>query len=366
MISLAPAGGLRIDVGTSIRPIGGESLSGDAGITIRTERGLVAALADGLGHGPSAAAAAREFLESVRRDVELPLDQLFSNAHRALVKTRGAVASLVRIDEKQATVEVGAIGNVAVNILRSATERMVHVVSVPAVLGSSYRPVRPETLPLSSGDTIVMHTDGVHTRFDFSVVRSMNAQAAADHVIRSAGKSSDDAGCIVLQAFPASSPATVHPPGPDEVERRVIPIRIGGDAECVSNETRAFAQRLGMPVRAQWEAAIVASELATNVLKFASKGVATIRHVRSPREALEVEIVDDGSGIPDVGAALVDGYSETVPPGKSLGVGLGTVHRLSDRVTIVAEPGRGTRITVLKYLAVPYDGVTVAAVRRPR
>jgi negative regulator of sigma-B (phosphoserine phosphatase) len=359
-LASAPAreSGLRIDVGTSIRPIVGETEAGDAAITLRSERSLLVALADGLGHGPRAALAAREFLESVTRDAGLPLEQLFLNAHRALTKTRGAVASIVRIDELRGTAEVGAIGNVAVSIVRAETARIVRFVSVPAVLGSSYRPVRPETVAVGVGDAVVMHTDGVHTRFDFTVVRSMNAQAAAEHVIRSAGKSSDDAACVILQAFTATSIPTVLPAADGEAAPRVIPIRIQGDAECLSNETRTFAQRIGMPVRAQWEAAIVASELATNVLKFANKGVATIRHVKSKREALMVEIVDDGSGIPDIGAALLDGYSGNAllsadrprAPGKGLGVGLGTVHRLSDLVTIESEPNRGTKVTFWKYL----------------
>jgi serine/threonine-protein kinase RsbT len=114
---------------------------------------------------------------------------------------------------------------------------------------------------------------------------------------------------------------------------------------------------VGLAPRAQWEASIVASELATNVLKYGGHGTLTLRHVQTPREALVLEVADEGDGIADIGSALIDGYSggtQLLPDrrrnGQGLGVGLGTVHRLSDEVTIDSAPGRGTRVVVWKYL----------------
>lgn len=346
---------LRIDVGTAVRPIAGESEAGDAAVTVRSTDRVVVALADGLGHGPRAAVASQAFLKIVERDAALPLDRLFFNAHRALLPTRGAVASVVRIDEARGSVEAGAIGNVAVAIVRPS--RITRILSTPAIVGGSYRTVRAEAHDIEPGDVIVLHTDGVHSRFDFTTIRDMDAQAAAEHVIASAGKTSDDAGCVVLQAFALTRVRSLAPPAPGEVAPRTVPIRIRGDAECVSNETRRFAELIGLPVRAQWEAAIVSSELATNVLKFANKGTATLTHVKAPREALVIEIIDEGNGIRDVNAAIVDGYSDNrmLTPdrprtaGQGLGVGLGTVHRLSDEVRIESTPQQGTRITVWKY-----------------
>ena len=102
---------------------------------------------------------------------------------------------------------------------------------------------------------------------------------------------------------------------------------------------------------------IVASELATNVLKFAGAGEVTLRHVRTPREAIVIEVVDSGRGIADVGAAMEDGFSEGAKlgvdrprrEGQGLGLGLGTVHRLMDTVNVESDALRGTRITAWKY-----------------
>jgi serine/threonine-protein kinase RsbT len=121
--------------------------------------------------------------------------------------------------------------------------------------------------------------------------------------------------------------------------------------------TRAFAMRLGLPARAQWEASIAASELATNALKFAGEGTLALRHVHEPREALVIEMTDRGEGMTDVAAAVVDGFSEgalrgpdSPRLGRGLGVGLGSVHRLMDDVVVDSAPHRGTRVTAKKFL----------------
>jgi serine/threonine-protein kinase RsbT len=69
-----------------------------------------------------------------------------------------------------------------------------------------------------------------------------------------------------------------------------------------------------------------------------------------------IEVVDQGHGIGDVGAAITDGWSEggrltpeRVAAARGLGVGLGSVHRMMDQVEIETDPGRGTRIVARKF-----------------
>ena len=86
-------------------------------------------------------------------------------------------------------------------------------------------------------------------------------------------------------------------------------------------------------------AAIVASELGSNLVKYAQKGVLQVAAL-SGRRGPGVEIVafDSGPGMPDVASSLVDGRST----GTSPGTGLGAVRRLSDEFDIYSQPGRGT------------------------
>ncbi|MFF9405112.1 SpoIIE family protein phosphatase [Streptomyces anandii] len=93
-------------------------------------------------------------------------------------------------------------------------------------------------------------------------------------------------------------------------------------------------------------AALVATELATNLLKHAEGGRLLVEAVPPPdagdgaRQAPVVQIaaVDHGPGMADVAAALRDGYSTT----RSLGAGLGTCRRVADDFHLHSTPGRGT------------------------
>ncbi|GGT04453.1 ATP-binding SpoIIE family protein phosphatase [Streptomyces griseoviridis] len=93
-------------------------------------------------------------------------------------------------------------------------------------------------------------------------------------------------------------------------------------------------------------ASLVATELATNLLKHAGGGQVLIEVVAPPVLAAGVDVlpvvqiaaVDHGPGIADVGAALGDGFSTA----GSLGAGLGTCRRIADDFELHSAPGRGT------------------------
>jgi anti-sigma regulatory factor (Ser/Thr protein kinase) len=341
----------------STRAIAGETACGDACVAIPWSRGMLVALADGLGHGEKAALAARTFIECVRADPEPSLADMFERAHRVLVRTRGAVAAVARFDVERRSVELASIGNVAAFVLRSGGERPVHPLAIPGVLGSAYRSVRSQALDFGTGDVMVMHSDGVRSRFDLSTIQGATAQRAADDIVRLAAKLSDDACCIVVRGVtgaPESAGMRAARSGP--ATSCTIPLRMTGDAACAATESRAFAARAGLAIRAQWEVSIAVAELASNVLKFVGTGTLGMRHELEPRRAVVIEVVDQGHGIGDLGAAITDGWSEggrltpeRAAAARGLGVGLGSVHRMMDQVEIETDPGRGTRIVARKF-----------------
>ncbi|WP_030739393.1 SpoIIE family protein phosphatase [Streptomyces sp. NRRL S-31] len=88
---------------------------------------------------------------------------------------------------------------------------------------------------------------------------------------------------------------------------------------------------------------LVATELATNLLKHAGGGLMVVNLVRPPDgagTAVQLFSLDHGPGIADVDAALGDGYS-TAAAG-SLGAGLGSCLRRADAFRLYSRPGRGT------------------------
>ncbi len=347
----------RVAVGICVRPLAGETLSGDACAEIPWPRGVLVAMADGLGHGERAAIAASAFVACVRDGSTLSLEEIFARAHRALLKTRGAVAAVARFDHERGQVELAGIGNISTHVVRPGAHHTEHPLLMPGVLGSAYRTVRSQALPFGVGDVLVMHSDGVRSRFDVEVMRAFPVKAAAEAVVRLHAKGSDDAACAIVRGVRDMDPLRPSLPAPSAASTRTIPVRVRSDAECAAQEAKAFALAAGFGARAQWEVSIVASELATNALKFAGAGEVRLRHILEPREALVVEATDAGQGISDVQAAIADGFSEGARlsaerprrEGQGLGVGLGSVHRLMDAVKIDSDPARGTRVVAWKF-----------------
>ncbi len=90
-----------------------------------------------------------------------------------------------------------------------------------------------------------------------------------------------------------------------------------------------------------------ASELGYNILRYAGRGQITVRiGVLGGRRVCELVAEDHGPGIADLALALQDNFST----GSGLGLGLPGVRRLMDTFDIASQPGRGTRVTVRRWL----------------
>ena len=117
----------------------------------------------------------------------------------------------------------------------------------------------------------------------------------------------------------------------------MVEIRIA-DASAPAEARRAAvaaARAQGFDEVLAGQVAIVATELATNVLKHADGGSIVIGDTAG---VVDVVALDRGEGIADLGASLVDGYSTAGTAGN----GLGAVRRLSQAFEIVSWPGKGT------------------------
>lgn len=128
------------------------------------------------------------------------------------------------------------------------------------------------------------------------------------------------------------------------------------DARVAAESAAALA---GLDERRTAAAALVATELATNLLKHAEGGQVLIDIVAppAPREGgtesrvVQIAAIDHGPGIADMPAALRDGFSTT----GSLGAGLGTCQRLADDFALHSTPGRGT-VAVARVGTTPRGG----------
>ena len=111
---------------------------------------------------------------------------------------------------------------------------------------------------------------------------------------------------------------------------------------------RSIAAGLGFRLIDQTRLVTVTSELARNVVKYGRRGrmIAQPLDATQGRAGLRLIFEDNGPGIPDINAAMRDGFST----GRGLGKGLPGSKRLVDVFEIESEVGRGTRVTIVRWL----------------
>ena len=126
-----------------------------------------------------------------------------------------------------------------------------------------------------------------------------------------------------------------------------IKISLEIDVSQAAIEARSLAETAGFSQNQQYMVSTAVSELARNMFLYALKGKINIRILHNKtQKGIEIIAEDDGPGIVDIGKALEDNFST----GASLGLGLPGVKRLMDEFMIDTERGRGTKITVRKWV----------------
>ena len=99
-------------------------------------------------------------------------------------------------------------------------------------------------------------------------------------------------------------------------------------------------RRIGLPDDATERAALVVTEMATNVVKHATQGLFIIGRDDDAGDKLEVLALDNGPGIADMAKAMSDGHSTSGTPG----TGLGAASRQADFFQIYSRPKHGTAV----------------------
>lgn len=127
--------------------------------------------------------------------------------------------------------------------------------------------------------------------------------------------------------------------------RETLPIVSEHDVVLTRQRVRQEAVRLGFKLVDQTKLVTAASELARNALVYGGGGTVTLESTDTDvRSTLQLTFEDQGPGIPDVEAALVDGFSS----GSGLGLGLGGSRRLVHEFEVVSAPGQGTRVRIAR------------------
>jgi serine/threonine-protein kinase RsbT len=123
-----------------------------------------------------------------------------------------------------------------------------------------------------------------------------------------------------------------------ETEADIVTARKGG---------RELAIKAGFTGSQPTLIATAISEVARNIIKYAKQGEVILTLIQSEIQlGIQVIAQDQGPGISDVESAMQDGFST----GNSLGIGLPGARRLMDEFEIISEPGKGTTVTMKKWV----------------
>jgi anti-sigma regulatory factor (Ser/Thr protein kinase) len=178
--------------------VAGEIECGDIWRIASRDGSTAILVADGLGHGPLAATAARAAAAAFgERPFDAPTDCM-QHLHQALAGSRGAAAACAVLDPGRAKIAYSGVGNISGSVLSAEHSR--GMVSHNGVLGS--RPLRPRQFEYdyAAGDRVVMHSDGISARWTLSAYPGLfrrHAAVIAAVLYRDYARTRDDATVVV-------------------------------------------------------------------------------------------------------------------------------------------------------------------------
>jgi phosphoserine phosphatase RsbX len=186
---------------TATQPFGGATVSGDLDVVVYYPGGALAAVIDGLGHGPEAALAAGAAAAVLRQQPAEPVAELMGLCHEALRGTRGAVISLASFDGATATVTWLGVGNVAGILLRHAPRELrarEDLLPRPGVVGYRIPRLHPAHHSVRRGDLLLLASDGIKTNFHRGLTTGRPVDVIATEILHHHGRDSDDALVLVV------------------------------------------------------------------------------------------------------------------------------------------------------------------------
>jgi anti-sigma regulatory factor (Ser/Thr protein kinase) len=153
-----------------------ELVCGDTWRVADHEGELVMMVADGLGHGPAAAAAADEAADVFDRDPFAPLPIFLQNAGARLQGTRGAAVAIARVEAHSRILRFVGIGNIAGHLRANGEEKGRGLMSHNGVVGGPVRKIHEFEYACPDQGILIMHSDGLQGRWDLNAYAGLQAR----------------------------------------------------------------------------------------------------------------------------------------------------------------------------------------------
>ncbi len=123
-------------------------------------------------------------------------------------------------------------------------------------------------------------------------------------------------------------------------------------AGTASSQLKKILKQLNVDPRIVKRVVVALYEAEVNIVAHAFSG--TI-YIDIDTEKIEIKLVDEGPGIPDIELAMQQGYSTASPEVREMGFGAGmglpNMKNNTDRLLVTSEVGKGTTVEMTTYLS---------------
>lgn len=182
-------------------PAPGETVVGDSWRLASHEDAMRVMIADGIGHGPLASEAAEGAAAVFEAAPDVGLKPLFERAHAALRPTRGAALAIAVCSRGSSRLSYAGVGNIAGVIVSRGGETR-GLMSHNGTVGAEMRSVQELPYEWSVGDRLVMHSDGIATRWQLGLypgLAQLHPALTGAVLYRDFLRGRDDATVLVLE-----------------------------------------------------------------------------------------------------------------------------------------------------------------------
>jgi anti-sigma regulatory factor (Ser/Thr protein kinase) len=194
-----------IEIAIMGRPYPGEVISGDDASFFESESTFIAAVADGMGHGPDARTASNLAIQGISSKREQSLEEIVIALNKELSGTHGCAMTIIRYDKITKTAECVSLGDVHAHLYYLKDAHF--FTPTPLVLAAGQfqkQRVRVEKVTVEPGSVLLMFTDGLKSRTTLKGQLDLLRQppiAIAEHLLENDSRPDDDA-LVLVARFP--------------------------------------------------------------------------------------------------------------------------------------------------------------------
>ena len=191
-----------VDVGVVRAAKRGETECGDDwGIVVDETGRATLTVADGLGHGGSAAEASRRAVEIAAEHAAEPAGAVVANVHAGLRATRGAALAVAELSSTGSSIRYAGLGNISASIVSPGESRS--LVSHNGIAGHEMRKIQEFPYEWPPSALLVVHSDGLSSRWELSRYPGLllrDPSVVAGVIYRDYSRGRDDALIVVVRA----------------------------------------------------------------------------------------------------------------------------------------------------------------------